>query len=312
MKNLLTTSFLAFNLLGGVIFAQTNTMPQTGNVGIGTLSPSSKLDVNGHVRIDSTLMVKDSILIQKDARILEDLKVEGQFYLPNISYANGLTNTEILVKDGNGQVLKSSFEELATIIYSKQCPSNPLDDVLNPVWVNGLNKIYIDCPPVNVGIGNSAPKVKLHVNGAIAGAKLSLGISDPENSTARFHLKIPGQANSSTVFIVENTQRTLFQINNDGIVRTREVMVNLDTPWPDYVFHSTYNLRPLKDVENFISKNGHLPNVPSSDTVEKEGLALGEMNKILLEKVEELTLYLIEQDKRIKALEAEMKAVTNN
>lgn len=64
------------------------------------------------MKIDSTLLVKDSILIQKDARILGDLKVEDRLYLPNIALANDLSNLEILLKDGNGQVLKSHFEEL--------------------------------------------------------------------------------------------------------------------------------------------------------------------------------------------------------
>lgn len=276
-------------------------------MGIGTLNPSAKLDVNGHVRIDSTLMIKDSILIQKDARVLEDLKVEGQFYLPNISFANGLTNTEILVRGGNGQVVKAPLDALSNFIYSKQCPTNPGEDVPNPVWVNGLNKLFIDCPPVNVGIGNSDPKVKLHVSGPIAGSRISLGVSDPENSTARFHLKVSGSANNSTVFLVENNQRKLFQINNDGIVRAREIIINLDNQWPDYVFSSSYSLQPLHAVEKYIKENGHLPNVPSAETVKEEGIAVGEMNKILLEKIEELTLHLIEQDKRIKELETQLK-----
>jgi hypothetical protein len=307
MKKLLTITILALCPLGGAIFAQNNTLPTTGNVGIGTLNPSSKLDVNGHVRIDSTLLIKDSILIQKDARVLEDLKVEGQFYLPNISFANGLTNTEILVRGGNGQIVKAPILSLGEIIYDlATCEYDVNGVVANPMWSNGPNKIYTACPDVFVGIGNFAPKVNLDVSGAVSGTRLALGVSDPENSTAQFHLKVPGSANN-TVFLVENNQRELFQINNDGIVRAREIIINLDNPWPDYVFSTSYSLQPLHAVEKYIKENGHLPNVPSARTVEEEGLSIGEMNKILLEKVEELTLHLIAQEKRIQELEIKLK-----
>jgi hypothetical protein len=313
MKKTLTICILGFNLMGGGIFAQQeNVIPEVGRVGIGTLNPSSKLDVNGHVRIDSTLLIKDSLIIQKDARIMENLKIGGQLYLPNIEFSNGLIDKDFLVRDQNGQVLKSGIEELTQIIYSKQCPSNPLEDVPNPVWVNGLNKIYIDCPPVNVGIGTSTPRVKLDILGATHTNALSIG-ADPLNMVGKFHMKVTGLSpvNTSTVFLVENAQRRLFQINNDGIVRAREVVINLDNNWPDYVFHKDYRLKPLTELEQFISQNGHLPNVPSADVVNAEGVALGEMNRILLEKVEELTLYLIEQNKRIEELEKVLIKKTN-
>jgi len=68
---------------------------------------------------------------------------------------------------------------------------------------------------------------------------------------------------------------------------------------PDYVFAPNYALRPLAEVERFVRQNSHLPEVPSAAEVAKDGLALGEMNATLLKKVEELTLYLIEQNKQI-------------
>ncbi|MCO5260101.1 MAG: hypothetical protein M9916_08155 [Crocinitomicaceae bacterium] len=110
----------------------------------------------------------------------------------------------------------------------------------------------------------------------------------------------PSQA-SKVLFLVENHERSLFQISNDGIVRTREVIVNLDQSWPDYVFTPEYKLTPLKEVASFIKENGHLPNVPSAETIKENGIQLGEMNRVLLEKVEELTLHLIEQQKQLDA-----------
>ena len=79
------------------------------------------------------------------------------------------------------------------------------------------------------------------------------------------------------------------------------LQVNVDqSNWADYVFKSTYKLTPLPELKTYIDQNQHLPDVPSAAEVEKNGLNLGEMNKTLLKKVEELTLYLIEKDKEIK------------
>jgi len=314
MKKLFTTCIWSLLLFGGTAIAQDNTLPPTGNVGIGTLNPDTKLDVKGHVRIDSTLTVKDSILIKKDARILQDLKVEGQFYLPNISSSNNLNNAEILVRSSNGQIVKSTFDDVVKEMYSKQCSQDPNTDVINPVWLNGTNKIYVDCPQINVGIATNTPRVNLDVNGPIAGKSLSLGMSNPENNQLMFHLQVPQSYNpvgTSKVFLIENNQRELFQVNNDGIARSREFIVNLEQPWPDYVFSEKYELLPLDELENYIEKNGHLPNVPSATIVETEGVALGEMNKILLEKIEELTLYLLEQDKRLEELEKKLSDCNN-
>jgi|GEM_PF-6524375 len=95
-----------------------------------------------------------------------------------------------------------------------------------------------------------------------------------------------------------------YKLSVKGKVICEEVRVELEANWPDYVFEKDYNLKSLEEVENYIEKEGHLPNVPSAVEIESEGLQLGEMNKILMEKVEELTLYIIAQEKRIKALEA--------
>ena len=88
----------------------------------------------------------------------------------------------------------------------------------------------------------------------------------------------------------------------------KEVKVDL-SGWPDYVFTDNYNLPTLQEVEHHINTQGHLPNIPSSKQVEKEGVLLGEMNKKLLEKIEELTLYTIAQEKRLKKLEEKIKTL---
>ena len=73
------------------------------------------------------------------------------------------------------------------------------------------------------------------------------------------------------------------------------------------MFGQNYNLPSLTTVESYINQNKHLPNVPSAAEVEQNGVDLGEMDKILLQKIEELTLYVIQQQKQIEALQSELK-----
>jgi len=82
-------------------------------------------------------------------------------------------------------------------------------------------------------------------------------------------------------------------------------MVNL----ADYVFHEDYNLKSIEEVEGYIESNGHLPNVPSAGYVAENGMDLGEMQNILLEKIEELTLYIIDQQKEIDGLKKDFSEI---
>ena len=90
----------------------------------------------------------------------------------------------------------------------------------------------------------------------------------------------------------------------NGTIRSKKVLVEA-SPWPDYVFESDYDLMSLKEVEGFIMSNKHLPDVPSAKVVEQDGLDLGSMDATLLKKVEELTLYLIEVNKKVEKLQEE-------
>lgn len=89
----------------------------------------------------------------------------------------------------------------------------------------------------------------------------------------------------------------------NGKILATEVEVKLFGSWPDFVFKKDYQLMPLCEVENFINENGHLPNVPNEAQVKENGINLGQMDGILLQKIEELTLHIIELNKRIAELE---------
>lgn len=105
-----------------------------------------------------------------------------------------------------------------------------------------------------------------------------------------------------------DANQDLFKINSTGYLYTRKVVVTLTNPFPDYVFSKTYILKPLNELELFIKKHQHLPNIPSAQEISQNNnqLELGEMQLKLLEKVEELTLYIIQQQKEIEALKQQL------
>lgn len=93
----------------------------------------------------------------------------------------------------------------------------------------------------------------------------------------------------------------------NGNILAHKIKVSLNPNWPDYVFEKTYPLPSLQEVEKHIEQFRHLPDVPSAKEVEENGIDLGTNQAVLLKKIEELTLYLIEQDKKINALEKEVR-----
>ncbi|OHT47024.1 hypothetical protein [Flavobacterium tructae] len=99
------------------------------------------------------------------------------------------------------------------------------------------------------------------------------------------------------------------KLDVNGRIHSKEVKIDLDFPAPDYVFSNDYKLRSLEEVEDYVKKNNHLPEIPSAKEFEKNGVLLAEMNMALLKKVEELILYMIEMKKDITILKEENKAL---
>ncbi|MEO1255632.1 MAG: hypothetical protein AAFY41_12245 [Bacteroidota bacterium] len=121
------------------------------------------------------------------------------------------------------------------------------------------------------------------------------------NDSERFRI-----TNSGNVGIGTTTPSNKLEVN--GTIRSKEVKVEA-APWPDYVFEDDYELRSLEETEAYIQANKHLPEIPSAKEIEANGLKLGEMNRLLLKKIEELTLHQINMMKIIKEQQKEIETL---
>ncbi len=144
---------------------------------------------------------------------------------------------------------------------------------------------------------SSLPPIKLQLEFDISGL-ITGGGSSP------WHTNTEGIYYADGNVGVRTPADGTYALKIDGTVRTKEVSVSQDG-WADYVFQPNYPLMPIDQLNKYIQENGHLPNIPTERDVKHNGILLGEINQKLLEKIEELTLYIIQQDKRIKKLESQ-------
>jgi hypothetical protein len=272
---------LTFNTTTGleVLGAATERMriTQSGNLGIGTGAPSELLHVNGTLRVDGTNGT-GGLRIFKDG----NSGITSHLYLGNV--ANNKAYNFQLNADGSAMTL----------------------------WTYGTaywTERFAFTESGRLGVGISNPQSALH-------------LVTPYNSTNGFVVDYNGSGvaadvrvmNSSKALVVSNwssTPKDVFRVYGDGKVYATEVNVQL-TPFPDYVFAKNYKLMSLDNLESYINKNHHLPNVPSANEVEANGANLGELTKIQMEKIEELTLYILELKNEMKVLEAKVEMAKKN
>jgi len=133
----------------------------------------------------------------------------------------------------------------------------------------------------------------------------NLSLTDDGNNNISLTLpKANSYLSIGTTSFTDGTD--LYKLSVNGNIRAHRVKVY--TTWADYVFEDTYELPTLNEVEAYINENGHLKDIPSAAEVEAKGIELGEMNKLLLQKIEELTLYTIELNRQVQ----ELKSKINN
>lgn len=150
--------------------------------------------------------------------------------------------------------------------------------------------------------GENMKCVSYSVNGQPVNQNLISNIQDFNSKMVETHdvanLNITGNLGIG----VNSTQGNRLAVN--GTIHAKEVRIDLEAEkWPDYVFKTGHALPKLQEIESYIKSNGHLPGIPSAKVVQAEGVNVGEINTKLLEKIEELTLHMIEKDKEIKGLQ---------
>jgi hypothetical protein len=210
------------------------------------------------------------------------------------------------------------------------------------LWRAGINEVLTVDNSGNLGIGTTVPQARLEIRSSGSQAELKvrhqneletlwgLSIKQLENLSGMIScggrdLQIESGWDKSLIlgnaFYNNSGGKVLIPGGNVGIgtsspdakltvkgkIHAEEVRVDLNVPGPDYVFEKEYNLLSLTDLEEYINLYKHLPEVPSAKEMEEHGLNLKEMNLLLLKKVEELTLHLIEANKSIMQLQQEVK-----
>ncbi|MGN7812856.1 hypothetical protein [Flavobacterium sp. 22076] len=177
----------------------------------------------------------------------------------------------------------------------------------------------------NVGIGNSSPDAPLTVYGISNFYPIRIGSGDARQFSIRHSFINPDFINNLYPVIlgtgggdqplILDVARVGIGISNpsnkldvNGTIHSKEVKVDMQG-WSDFVFKKEYNLPTLEEVEKHINKKGHLENIPNEDEVLKNGINLGEMNSKLLQKIEELTLYAIQQNKKIEEQSREIETL---
>ncbi len=272
----------------------------SGDVGIG-ITPAQKLHVNGGNVLVSGGYVSASGNLITTAGVLNTNSSN-----PLLFQTNGTERVRILSTSGFMSIGNITPTEMlhvngnAKVVGSITGGTNIVLDNATPILYTGtgaseLNRFL----RISNSSGTSTP------SGIKAGGVL---VSDDYNyaSPAKNDLIIKGKVGIGTAFNGTNANGYILAVN--GKIGTKDVQIEATAnPWPDYVFTSGHKLPSLFELEMYILANKHLPEVPTAKEVNENGYSVSELDAILLKKVEELTLYLIEQQKQINALRAELE-----
>lgn len=267
----------------------------SGNVGIGTTNPTYSLDISNNyptIRLNSTSSTEPGGAIR------------------------GNSSTWIL--GWNGQ----SGQEDISLGTQDNSGSRTLTFA-----AGGMSRMKI-LSNGNTGIGTTSPRSRLDINGAISITSEiglpSAGVGvELSYQTSTGHGRLLSFDRTNNIYKVFNLNDNLYiggvgsnigigtpspdeKLTVNGTIHSTEVKVTPSVPTPDYVFEPDYKLASLEEIKAYVDKNHHLPEIPSAKEIEKKGISLGDMNMKLLKKIEELTLYLVEQQKINQSLQEQI------
>ncbi|TKC05241.1 hypothetical protein [Pedobacter frigoris] len=295
-KIYLLTSLIASCI---VSFGQTNIFPASGNVGIGTGSPATPLHVTGGSAMTSGW---------------------------NKTATLSATYPVLIFNSSNAKWAGIGYDYSSNLNFWVNASSDDVNGTGNAVFRIGNDG--------NIGMGHPGMSFKLNVTGEASITK-SLNLTS-DNQEMRFYKDGAvygylwsnvnglhwGKGNPNNSITIDNNGNAGIGTNYPngyklavaGNMIAESVKVKLQGAWPDYVFAPSYKVPTLQETEKHIKEKGHLPGIPSASEVKANGVDLGDMNAKLLQKIEELTLHLIEmqkdnarQNKEIELLKASKK-----
>lgn len=306
---------------------------ENGNVAIGNYNtPKAKLHIpdgddadlsstlNGYLMLGLSTGSNSNIIIDNNEILARTgASTAGTLFLQNDGGEVSIGAKTTINK--NGEALKLNGTDPAIDFYQGGVFKSFIQQSGNDLLLgNNAGDIHLDvATPYNINMTTHGGAILLSPSGASVLVNPSNGgnvllsptgggdvVLNP-NSGGFVQLNPTGGGNVAIGTIVSATAAT-YKLTVTGKILCEELRVKLQSSgWPDYVFDDSYHLLPINEVEKFIQQNKHLPGIPSAAEIEKEGIAVGDMQKRMMEKIEQLTLYIIEQQKQIDELKKMIK-----
>jgi hypothetical protein len=301
------------------------------SIGIGTTSPIAKLHItngsyadytthNGHIMLGSAseqnLVIGHYEILARDNGAPSPLFLQHDGGVVRLGSGGLAATTKLHITDG-------TFANLAQhghVVIGETSGVNMVIDE-NEIQARnngGANTLYLQR---SGGLLETGGPLHLEASG-VTGQILKLNGTDPnlgfyQNGSYKSFISLTGnllwiQSNAGKIRL-EGSQIAIGAVTDDaddyklavaGKAICEELRVEMVDDWPDYVFAKDYKLTTLSELKDFIEKNHHLPNIPKASEIHESGLDVGEMNRKLMEKVEELTLYVIKLQEQIDELKA--------
>ena len=322
---------------------------EDGQMGIGTATPSSLLTINGsnpyiemmHNNVNTGFLMASGVnlklgtnstnttgSVRFQTQLIDRMTIDenGQVGIgtANPTSILSINSTDPIVQLKNAGIDKGFIQLVNNDIKIGTNIDN--DNGKFIVRTNGIDRFSID-EGGNAFLGNNTSGGYLSMNGESSLITMKAGNATHGNIRAsengfEIYRSNPGAmsiwGNGSGVYFKtfgeiglgpSGATATGYTVSVQGKLIATELTALAFASWPDYVFEKDYHLKPLTEVKKFIERNKHLPNIPPAAEVEKTGIQLGDMTKRLMEKVEELTLYVIQLQEQIDELK---KKTTNN
>ncbi|SNY99686.1 hypothetical protein [Flagellimonas pacifica] len=286
----------AFNGIHKMVFKP------NGNVGIGTTNPDSKLKVIGTTTIGGKWNPGNSIFTIHDGAnsiIMDTNEIYGHSTL-FVGTKNGDIMRLRTVTD-TGATDKVVFKGNGDVGIGTNSPQGKLHASAGTTG-DAIFRLEADTDNNNE---SDNPLIQLRQDGGLLGVNIGYSEENFGGNIFGIGTRYSGQESWDALTINTSNGNVGIGTKNAGSwklaikgkIRAEEIKV--ETGWADYVFKENYNLPTLVEVEKHIQEKGHLINIPSAKEVKENGIQLGEMSKLLLEKIEELTLYTLQQQKQL-------------